>query len=79
MNRKQPDSKINHPMRAKLATVLILVALVVLFILQNVAIVQINFLLWSIQMSRSLLMLLVLAIGIAIGWLLHSHFRHRAR
>jgi len=35
--------------------------------------------LWSIQMSRSLLMLLVLAIGIAIGWLLHSHFRHRAR
>ncbi len=64
-------------MNIKLVTVLILAGLVVLFIIQNVAVVEIQFLFWSIHMARSLLLFLVLAIGMIIGWFLHSHFKYR--
>ncbi|KAA3628895.1 MAG: LapA family protein [Proteobacteria bacterium] len=64
-------------MNFKLIFALVLIGLVVLFVAQNVAIVEIRFLIWSIEMSRSLLMFAVLAIGITLGWLLHSHSDHR--
>ena len=60
-------------------TIIILSGLVVLFIVQNVAVVEIQFLFWSTQMPRSLMMFLILAIGILIGWFLHSHLKHRER
>lgn len=62
-------------MNYKLVLVVSLVGLVVLFIIQNVAVVEIQFLLWSLQMSRALMMFLLLAIGILIGWFLHGHWR----
>ena len=62
-------------MDAKLIGVLILAGLVVLFIIQNVAVVEIRLLFWSIQMSRSLLMFLLLAIGMIIGWFLHAYLK----
>lgn len=65
-------------MQIKLLFVLMLSGLAVLFIIQNVAVVEIQFLFWSLSMSRSLLMFLLLAIGIIVGWLLHSYIRHRA-
>jgi putative membrane protein len=61
----------------KLVFILILAGLAVLFIIQNVAVMEIQFLFWSIQMSRSLIIFFLLAIGIIIGWFLHSYFRHR--
>jgi putative membrane protein len=64
-------------MNAKLIFVLMLTSLAVLFIMQNVAAVEIQFLFWSIQMSRALLMFLLLAIGIVIGWFLHSYMKYR--
>lgn len=64
-------------MNYKIVLILILVFLAVLFIIQNVALVEVQFLFWSIQMSRSLLMFLLVAIGIIIGWFLHSFFKHR--
>jgi putative membrane protein len=64
-------------MNYKLILVLILTGLAVLFIIQNVAIVEIQFLFWSIQMSRSLLIFLLLAIGIIIGWFLHGYLKYR--
>jgi len=67
-------------MNYKLITILILAGLAVLFIVQNVAVVEIQFMFWSTQMPRSLLMFLVLGTGMIIGWFLHSylHFRkHR--
>ena len=64
-------------MHAKLIFVLILAAVALLFIMQNVAAVEIQFLFWSIQMSRALLMFLLLAIGIVIGWFLHSYVKYR--
>jgi putative membrane protein len=65
-------------MNYKLILMLIPSCLAVLFVIQNVAVVEIRFLFWSIQMSRSLLMLFLVAIGIIIGWFLHSLFKHRA-
>jgi uncharacterized integral membrane protein len=64
-------------MNYKLILMLVLAGLAVLFIIQNVAVVEIQFLFWSIQMSRSLLMLLMLAIGGIIGWFLHSYLKYQ--
>ena len=44
-------------------------ALVVMFILQNTAIVNLQFLFWKVSMSRSLMILLVLLAGMLIGWI----------
>lgn len=64
-------------MNYKMITILILSGLVVLFIIQNVNVVEIKFLFWTIQMSRSLLIFILLAIGFIIGWFMHSHFKHK--
>ena len=61
----------------KLVFILILSGLTVLFIIQNVVVVEVRFLFWSIAMSRSLLMFFLIAIGTIIGWLLHSFFIRR--
>lgn len=57
--------------------VLILMGLVVLFVIQNVVAVDIRFLFWSLGMSLSLLIFLLLATGIIIGWFMHSYINHR--
>jgi uncharacterized integral membrane protein len=64
-------------MNYKLILILILGGLTVLFIIQNVAVVEIQFLFWSIQISRSLLIFFLLAIGIVIGWFLHGYTKYR--
>jgi uncharacterized integral membrane protein len=64
-------------MNYKMLLILILSGLAVLFIIQNVAIVEIQFLFWGTQMPRSLLMFLLLAIGVIIGWFLHGYVRYR--
>ncbi len=64
-------------MNFKLIVILILTCLAVIFIIQNVEIVEIRFLFWSIKLSRSLLMFFLVAAGIIIGWFLNSFFRHR--
>ncbi|MGD8243367.1 MAG: lipopolysaccharide assembly protein LapA domain-containing protein [Desulfobacterales bacterium] len=62
-------------MSFKLIIGLILAAVVVLFILQNVTTMELTFLFWTLSMSRALLMFLILSIGILLGWLLHGSFR----
>ncbi len=59
-------------MNAKLIICLILAGLVVIFIIQNVTVIDIRFLFWTLSMSRALLMFFVLATGVVIGWSLHS-------
>ncbi len=66
-------------MNYKLIVIVVLAALGVIFIFQNVAVVEIQFLFWSITMARSLLVVLLLALGAAIGWLLHGYLRFRQR
>lgn len=51
-------------------------ALVLLFIVQNIAMVEIQFLFWSFSMPRAIVLLVVLAIGILIGWLWNSYLTH---
>jgi uncharacterized integral membrane protein len=56
-------------MTPRILVSLVLAALALAFVLQNVAAVEVRFLLWSFALSTSLLLLIVLALGIAIGWL----------
>ena len=64
-------------MNFKLLFTLTIVGLAVLFIIQNVAVVEVQFLFWSMRMSRSLLMFLLLAIGVIVGWFLHGYVKYR--
>lgn len=64
-------------MNAKLIVGLVLAGLLILFVVQNTAVVTIRFLLWDLSMSRALMIVLVLAVGLALGWLLGSQLRRR--
>jgi len=64
-------------MNTKLILILVISGLAVLFIIQNVTVVEIQFLFWSVQMSRSLLLFILLAIGMIIGWVLRGYLQHR--
>lgn len=68
-------------MRIRLIVGLVLIAAALLFIFQNVGMIEIRFLVWSISMSRSLLLFVVLGAGVLIGWLWHgvSVWRSRRR
>jgi uncharacterized integral membrane protein len=65
-------------MNFRIISILSLATLVVIFITQNTAVVEVKFLFWSMQISRSLLIFILLAIGIVIGivsgWSLRTHF-----
>jgi uncharacterized integral membrane protein len=50
----------------------LLVVLSAIFVLQNTQVVEIRFLFWTLSMSRVLMIPLLLAIGMLVGWLLHS-------
>jgi lipopolysaccharide assembly protein A len=62
-------------MNAKVLLILVLAGLLVLFIIQNVAVVEIQFLFWSVSISRSLLMFIVFGVGVLAGWILTSVLR----
>ena len=47
-----------------------LIALVLIFVIQNTQVVEFRFLVWTISMSRALMLFATLAIGFFAGWLL---------
>lgn len=53
---------------------IVLAGMAVVFIAQNVAVAELRFLFWTLSMSRALMMILILSIGVILGWLLHSYF-----
>ncbi len=61
-------------MHIKFGIIITLMILILLFVLQNIEQVQVSFLFWTISMSRAIMLLLVLLIGIVIGWLFRGHF-----
>jgi uncharacterized integral membrane protein len=61
----------------RLLSILVIAVLASIFVLQNAAAVEVNFLTWTISMSRALLILFTLAIGLVLGWLLHSYSAYR--
>mgnify|MGYP001164591635 FL=1 len=64
-------------MSFNLMLVLALAGIALIFIIQNVAAVDVNFLLWSVSMSRALLIIFTLAIGFLLGWFLHGYYSYR--
>lgn len=66
-------------MNFKLILSLVIAGFVLIFVFQNTAVVTIQFLFWSVSMSRSLLILVFVAIGVVIGWILNSHIALRRR
>ena len=66
-------------MNLRILIVFALTALAFIFMVQNVAVVEVQFLVWSARMPRSLLIFLMLAIGITIGWFLNSYIRRQKK
>ena len=49
-----------------------LIVFVLIFVVQNTQVVEFRFLVWTISMSRALMLFGALAIGVVAGWLLRS-------
>lgn len=64
-------------MKSKLIIALSLLALAAVFALQNATEVKVRFLFWSLSSSLALLVVLLLLIGVAAGWLLGALARRR--
>lgn len=64
-------------MNIKLILALVLASCVVVFIVQNVTVVEVSFLFWSIALSRSLLIFFSFILGLAVGWFLHTYVMYR--
>jgi uncharacterized integral membrane protein len=62
-------------MNYKLILGIALAGLAVISIIQNVTVVELKFLFWTLSMSRALLLFLILSTGIILGWSLHSYFK----
>lgn len=54
---------------AKTIIFFILIALVIVFVIQNTQVVEFRFLAWKVSMSRALMFLGTFLVGIAVGWL----------
>lgn len=64
-------------MNLRLTLALVLVSMAVIFIAQNIAVVEIGFLYWKASMSIALLIFFTLMTGLLLGWLLHSYLLYR--
>jgi len=59
-------------MHWKTLIAIILVVLAAIFTVQNAAVVSIQFLFWKLEVSRVLMVILLLGIGFALGWITAS-------
>ena len=64
-------------MNIRLILLLVITGITVLFITQNVSVVEVTFLFWSISMSRALLIFFTLALGFVLGWFVHGYLVYR--
>ncbi len=64
-------------MSYRLIISLVLIGLIVVFIIQNAAVVEIEVFFWTIAMSRVLFMVILLFVGVLVGWFLKTYFTHR--
>ena len=62
-------------MAYKLLITISLVVMVMIFAVQNAAMVEIQLLFWEVAFPRSLLIFMMLLIGIVIGWFARAIFR----
>ena len=47
-----------------------LIVFILIFVVQNTQVVEFRFLVWTISLSRSLMLFGALAVGVVAGWLL---------
>ncbi|MBN1471515.1 MAG: hypothetical protein JW925_07030 [Syntrophaceae bacterium] len=66
-------------MKYKLITGFILVCLVILFIVQNNAVVNVYFFSWIVSTSGALLFLIIFALGSIFGSILHSYLTLKSK
>lgn len=62
-------------MKFKLTITLVLFLFVMIFAVQNAAMVEIRLLFWEVTFPRSLLIFMMLLIGMIIGWFGRSLYR----
>ncbi len=62
-------------MAYKFLITILLFVMVMIFAVQNAAMVEIQLLFWEVAFPRSLLIFMMLLIGIVIGWFARSIFR----
>lgn len=67
------------PMNLKFVTLLVLIGLAAIFIVQNAEVVELRFMFWKIAMSRALMFVFLLLIGVAVGWLWRGYLLHKSR
>ena len=53
--------------------------LLVIFIAQNLIMVDITFLVWTITINRGVMILIVLIFGIALGWIIKSFKKKKVK
>ena len=63
-------------MNFKIAMVVILAGLALIFLAQNIQVVTVSFLFWEMSMSRAVLIFFALLIGFIIGWFLNSYLSY---
>ena len=64
-------------MNIKLALILVLSSLAVVFVAQNTAEVEIGFLFWRASIPSSMLIFCTLMLGFLVGWFLQDYLRYR--
>ncbi|MBU1643200.1 DUF1049 domain-containing protein [bacterium] len=64
-------------MQFKKILIFVLAGIALLFIVQNLAFVETQFLFWSFSLPRAVLLLIGVVTGVLIGWLWHSHLSHK--
>ncbi|WP_372752507.1 lipopolysaccharide assembly protein LapA domain-containing protein [Labilibaculum sp.] len=62
-------------MKTKIGIIIVFVMLIVIFALQNTEIISVKLWFWEVQTPRALLILLCIAIGLFIGFLVPSPAR----
>lgn len=67
------------PAKIRPALLIVLIGLALVFAIQNVADVEVQFLFWSIALPRAIMILAVLAMGMLIGWIMHGVHARRMR
>jgi uncharacterized integral membrane protein len=61
----------------KLSLGILGITLVIIFSLQNAELLTVNFLFWSFELRRAIVLFLVLFVGFATGWIFHGWPRRK--
>lgn len=70
---------LNHCFMAKLISVVVLLGLFLIFVVQNAALIVVNFLVWEIESPQAMVLFLVFSAGLLTGILLTLYIRRRKR